>query len=252
MPALNEKPVRLLIRDMAAAFDLKPGEAFTRERAVRWFQEHFPNVKQSTVTAHLIRLSTNAATRLHYGVREDGSDDFLYKVDSSRFRLYDKQTDPTPILPGDAVVGDEPLDERANEGSSEFAYEHDLRDYLARNLHLLEPGLTLYADEAVKGIEFPVGGRFVDILALDAHKNYVVIELKVSRGYDRTVGQLLRYVGWIRRYQADAGQSVRGIIVAKDISEDLRLACADLENVTLYEYSLAITLKPVPARMGGT
>jgi len=72
----------------------------------------------------------------------------------------------------------------------------DLRNYLVRNLGLIEPGLRLYDEEGITGVEFPVGGRFIDILALDRHDRYVVIELKVSRGYDRVVGQLLRYMGW--------------------------------------------------------
>ena len=43
-------------------------------------------------------------------------------------------------------------------------------------------------------VEYPVGGRFIDILPVDRNAGYVVIELKMSRGYDRTVGQLLRYM----------------------------------------------------------
>ncbi len=67
----------------------------------------------------------------------------------------------------------------------EFAYESDLRDFLAKNLSLLEPGLRLYQDEGITGVEFPACGRFIDILAVDTRENLVVIELKVSRGYDR-------------------------------------------------------------------
>jgi len=52
----------------------------------------------------------------------------------------------------------------------------------------------LYEDEDINGIEFPVGGRFIDILVLDGNNDYVVIELKVSRGYDRVIGQLMRYM----------------------------------------------------------
>ena len=66
-----------------------------------------------------------------------------------------------------------------------------------------------------------MGNRFIDILALDKDNNYVVIELKVSRGYDRVVGQILRYMGWLRKNQAESGQLVRGIIVAREISDDL-------------------------------
>ena len=130
-------------------------------------------------------------------------------------------------------------------GSSEFAYEHDLRDYLAKNLTLIEPGLTLYQEQGVTGIEFPAGGRFIDILAVDAQGDFVVVELKVTKGYDRVVGQLLRYVGWIEKNQAEVGQSVRGVIVANVITEDLKLACAKLPFVKLFEYSLSVSLHAV-------
>ena len=120
-----------------------------------------------------------------------------------------------------------------------------LRDFLARNLYLLEPGLTLYTDEGITGVEFPVGGRFIDLLAVDTSGDYVVIELKVSKGYDRVVGQLLRYMNWIKMNQADEGQKVRGVIVAKNISEDLRLACAGLPDVALAEYELEVSIRPI-------
>ena len=118
-----------------------------------------------------------------------------------------------------------------------------MQNYLAKNLHLIESGLTLFEDEGINGLEFPVGGRFIDILATDSDGNYVVIELKVSKGYDRVVGQLLRYVAWIRKNQTEPGQSVRGIIVARHISEDLLLACSGVQGVQLFEYELSVSLR---------
>nr|MCE9971349.1 endonuclease NucS [Aeromonas salmonicida] len=94
-------------------------------------------------------------------------------------------------------------------------------------------------------VEFPVGGRFIDLLAVDGAGNYVVIELKVSKGYDRVVGQLLRYVSWIKKNHAEPGQAVRGIIIAKQISEDLKLACSEVPSVSLYEYALSIAVTKV-------
>lgn len=87
-------------------------------------------------------------------------------------------------------------------------------------------------DEGITGVEFPVGGRYIDILATDQSGGYMVIELKVSRGYDKVVGQLLRYMNWIKKNHAEPSQSVRGIIIAKQISEDLLLACSDLPTVS--------------------
>lgn len=243
MPTLNEKPVRLLMHDMIASMGLTPGQHFSREQAVQWFAEHYPNVKQGTVAAHLVRLATNVPTRLQYSARADGADDKFFKIDSSHFRLYEPGRDPTPISEM-SPVAEEPSETQAA-ASEEFAYEHDLRDYLARNLHIIEPSLKLYADEGITGVEFPVGGRYIDILAVDQAGGYVVIELKVSKGYDRVVGQLLRYVSWIKKNHAEPGQVVRGIIIAKQISEDLRLACSEVPSVALYEYALSVAVQRV-------
>jgi endonuclease len=51
-----------------------------------------------------------------------------------------------------------------------------LQNYLVKNLDLIEPGLRLYDEEGMTGIEFPVGGRYIDILAIDQNGTYVVIE----------------------------------------------------------------------------
>jgi len=72
-----------------------------------------------------------------------------------------------------------------------------------------------------------------------------VIELKISRGYERVVGQLLRYISWIKKFHAEPNQNVRGIIVGREISNDLLLACDGLSKIELFEYELSITLKRV-------
>lgn len=246
MATIYEKPVHQLMKDMVKSMGLAKSDIVKREQVLNWFKQQYPKIKEGTVTAHLIRLSTNAPSRLHYSMKP-GDDDVFFQLDGGRFRLFDPQNDPAPITePGNVP----PPDPGASEdcvGSNEFAYEHDLRDYLARNLPLIELGLRLYDEEGVKGIEFPVGGRFIDILAMDKAGNYVVVELKVSRGYDRVVGQLLRYMAWIRQHHADPGQAVRGVIISREISEDLRLACSALPDVALLEYQLSVTLKKVPA-----
>ena len=73
----------------------------------------------------------------------------------------------------------------------------------------------------------------------------VVIELKVSKGPDSVVGQLMRYKGWLKRHRAE-GASVRGIIVASHISDRIRYAVADLPEISLKQYDLKIELRDVP------
>lgn len=242
---IYDKPVRLLIREMVAALAPTPAQMFSKDSAIEWFAQHYPKIKEGTISAHLIRFSTNAPSRLHYSVKTD--EDLLFQVDSSHFRLYEQTSDPAPIhSKSDATASQEKSVELTEVASpSEFAYESDLRDFLAKNLSLIEPGLQLYQDEGITGIEFPVGGRFIDILAIDAQKQLVVIELKVSRGYDRVIGQLLRYMAWIEKNHAESGQGVRGIIAAREISDDLKLACSYLPTVSLYEYELSVSLKKI-------
>jgi len=52
-------------------------------------------------------------------------------------------------------------------------------------------------------------------------------------------------MGWIKRNLAEPGQGVRGIIIARTISEDLRLACSELPNVQLFEYELSVKLREI-------
>jgi RecB family endonuclease NucS len=59
------------------------------------------------------------------------------------------------------------------------------------------------------------------------------------------VGQLLRYMGWIEQNLAEADTDVRGTIAAREISDDLKLACKKLRNVDLFEYELSVELTKI-------
>lgn len=244
---IYEKPVRILMRDMADALALQPGQQFTKQQAIDWFAQYYPKIKTRTIAAHLVRLSTNVRNRLHHKPKP-GEDDLFFQLDGEHYRRYNPNQDPAPIHSSDDKSnGKTPLEEDFDsQGLSEFAYESDLRNYLAKNLSVIEPGLTLYEEEEVNGIEFPAGGRrLIDILAVDPSGDFIVIELKVSRGYDRVVGQLMRYMAWIRQNHAEPGQKVRGIIVAREISDDLLLACSETPDIQLFEYELSLVLKPI-------
>jgi endonuclease len=255
--AIYEKSVRLLLKDFVVSENIGQGQIFSKDQVMSWFRSNYPKIKTGTITAHLLRMSINCPTRVHYNVHQNGDDDLLYKIDGSHFRLYEPANDPTPIYRPlvNGKTGYQPgpedgIEEEGREGSEPtgFAYESDLRDFLARNLPIIEPGLRLYEEEAISGIEFPVGGRFIDILAIDKQNNYVVIELKVSKGYDRVIGQLLRYMAWIEENQAEFGQNVRGIIIAREISDDLRLATSKISDVELFEYDLSVALRKTAKR----
>lgn len=227
---------------------LDQGGHFTRQEILEWFKEHYPKLKRGTVNAHLIVMSTNAPSRVHHNLRPNGADDLLFQKDGSSFRLYVKETDPAPIYKTDAGL-DTPKDDENGDDTvaetHEFAYEKDLKNFLVSNLNIVRPTLSVYRDGDISGIEFPVGSRRIDILAVENENDFVVIELKVSKGYDRAVGQLLRYMGWIEQNLAEPGQRVKGMIIARTISEDLRLATSRINDVELFEYELSISLNKI-------
>ena len=227
---------------------LAEGGHFTRQEILAWFQEHYPKLKRGTVNAHLIVMSTNAPSRVHHNLRPNGADDLLFQIDGKNFRLYVKNSDPAPIYRQDTELQTEEDtdDSETNCGEAhEFAYERDLKNFLAHNLQVISSSLSLYKDGDITGVEFPVGGRYIDILAVNNRQDLLVIELKVSKGYDRAIGQLLRYMAWIEKNLAEPDQRVKGMIIARSISDDLRLATSRVKDVELFEYELSISLKKI-------
>jgi len=228
--------------------NLTAGQVMDKEQIVSWFKANYPKIKSNTVNCHIIKFTTNHKTRIHYNAGPPN--DILFQLPDKRLRLYNSETDPLPIYESNdrAAEGiEDRIEKDEYTDSSEFAYESHLRDYLKNNLHIIDPGLQLYRDEedeTITGVEFDVGGRRIDILAVDKDKNYVVIELKVSKGYEKVIGQILRYRAWVRKNLA-SDKVIRGIIIAKVITEDLKLAASETKDIELFEYDLKIDLRRI-------
>lgn len=148
---------------------------------------------------------------------------------------------------GDTSMSSDASAEDETEAGTEFALEEQLRDYLAENLGILEPGLALWPVENGDAVEFQIDEqgptRRIDILAKDHGGLPVVIELKVSRGHEKTVGQALYYRARIKNLFHV--QRVRIFIVAAEISPELRAAASEVSDVLLFEYSLAVKVTAI-------
>lgn len=131
-----------------------------------------------------------------------------------------------------------------------FALEAHLRDFIARNLGKLAIDgvrLRLFRDENGRsGVEYRTDVGLIDILTIDEDGNFFVFELKVDRGPDRALGQLARYMGWVKRHLA-ANKDVTGVIVANAIDQKLRYAATVLPQVVLLEYELDFRIRGVDA-----
>ena len=147
------------------------------------------------------------------------------------------------ILGGDEEP--EGVDEPEQIGAT-FALEYQLRDFLSQNLDSVQirgARLKLFVDPTGRdGVEFrtPVGA--IDILAVDNSGAFFVFELKRARSPDHAIGQLARYMGWLKQTLARETE-VHGVIVAKEIGPKLRYAASVIPNVNLLEYQIEFTLR---------
>ena len=129
--------------------------------------------------------------------------------------------------------------EGSEDDAQQFVAEADLRNVLAGNLECIEPGLRLYQADGVTGLEYQIDDGRIDILAVDKKGQHVVIELKLSRGRNKALGQILYYMGWVDEHLDNPPS--RGMIVAKEIPPDLQMAAKRVTGVALYRYKLQIS-----------
>ena len=131
--------------------------------------------------------------------------------------------------------------------SAYFALEHQLRDFLAENIATVPVDgrrLKLYVSpEGHDGIEYSTDVGFIDILATDENGDFVVFELKRARTADRAIGQLTRYMGWVK-HTIGRDRRVSGVIVAREIDQRLRYAASVIPDVALLEYVVDFKLSP--------
>ena len=110
--------------------------------------------------------------------------------------------------------------------------EKTLEDFVVQQLEAIEVGLRL-----IERQKSTPAGR-LDLLCEDARGNYVVVELKKTQGTDQVVGQILRYMGWVK--EAYPQTNVRGIIVVGKKDEALRYAIKAAPDVEAKEFKLSI------------
>lgn len=127
-----------------------------------------------------------------------------------------------------------------------FAMEKHLEEFLVANW-----GQTEFAkhfkifeeDGELIGKQYQTGAGIIDILAIsNDKKRLLVIELKRGRASDRVVGQVLRYMGYIKEQIATQNQIVEGAIIALEDDQSLRWAISNVPSVSFYRYQISFKL----------
>ena len=128
------------------------------------------------------------------------------------------------------------------EDPSAFALEKHLEEFLVANWEKTELGkkFDIFTEDGEKvGQQYPSDTGPIDVLAVSKDgKELLVIELKRGRANDRVVGQIQRYMGYIKDEIAEPGQIVRGIIIALDDDQGIRRALSVTNNIEFYRYKV--------------
>ena len=132
------------------------------------------------------------------------------------------------------------------EDPTEFALEKHLEDFLVKNWKNTSLGkeYDIYELDGVSvGQQFPSDTGPLDILAISKDRNtFLVVELKKGRVSDNVVGQIQRYMGYVKEDLAESYQHVKGIIIGSEDDIRIRRALSVTTNIEFYKYKVNFKL----------
>ncbi len=198
-----------------------PGEPSPHRRPVKWFQQTIQRADMSEALRNSTGSIGTVSTITQYAVEIEKLLGVTVSVTS---------------LTGDSSVED-PI---------AFAMEKHLEDFLVKNWALTDLGkdYDIFAEDGeLVGQQYPTDTGPVDLLAIKKDKSeLLVVELKRGRASDVVVGQVLRYMGFVKEELAEPAQSVRGVIIALEDDIRIRRALSMTPSIEFYRYQMSFKL----------
>ena len=153
------------------------------------------------------------------------------------------------VVEGSGSAIARPEAESEVEDPSEFVLEKYLEDFIVSNFNTIFSGrLRVFEDsDGNDGQQYATDIGSIDVLAVEERtRSFVVIELKKGRSSDRVVGQILRYMGWVKRNLCENGQTVKGLVICREHDPRLTYALEMTNNIDVRYYSVSFKLKESP------
>jgi len=151
--------------------------------------------------------------------------------------------------PGDAeaVLALGTTETSETESPATFGLERHLHEFMRDNWEKTSLGKEwgLYVEDGdLAGYEYPCPLGRIDLLAKHkTKKSWLVVELKRDQSSDATIGQVLRYMGWVKAHLAEHGDEVEGLVVCHSGDEKIRYALTMTGGVKLMVYEVDFRLK---------
>ena len=127
---------------------------------------------------------------------------------------------------------------------SSFLLEKHLEDYIIKNWKNIElnQNYDIHKENNKLCTQYQTGSGPLDILAISKDKNeFLVIELKKGRASDIVLGQIQRYMGYIKKNLAE-NKSVKGLIIALEDDKNLKDALSVAPNIKFMKYEVSFKL----------
>ena len=152
------------------------------------------------------------------------------------------------------LIGDAPTQARAPivsndpdiEDPAAFAMEQHLEAFLVANWNqtLLSKEFSIYEEDGEPvGQQYATDAGPIDVLAMSKDKKrLLVVELKRGRATDVVVGQVLRYMGFVKEQIAEDDQTVEGAIIALEDDQKMRWALLSVPSISFYRYEISFKL----------
>ena len=132
------------------------------------------------------------------------------------------------------------------EDPSVFALEKHLEEFLIQNWKNTDLGVEyeiFEEDGELVGQQYPSDTGPIDILAISKDKKTIlVVELKKGRVSDNVVGQIQRYMGYVKDELAEPDQKVKGIIIGLEDDLKIKRALSVTSNIEFYRYQVSFKL----------
>lgn len=209
------------VGEVTSQYHYHPGANLPHQRSVKWYPEQIDRAAMSQE----LKNSTGST----------GTTAYITSYANEIESLIGNNKPPVIISTDPSV-----------ENVSEFALEKHLEDFLVKNWKQTDLGkhYNIYEiDGEIVGQQFPSDTGPIDILAISKDKTtLLVVELKKGRVSDNVVGQIQRYMGYVKEELAEPNQEVKGVIIGLEDDIRIKRALAVTTNIDFYRYQIIFKL----------